>query len=316
MKHLISIIGVLFLMIIFSAAPASAKKLKVVTSLPSLASITESIGGEYVDVTSISRGMQDAHYIEAKPSYMVKLSKADLLIYSGMELEIGWLPLLIQGSRNSRVAVGSRGSLNASIAIPEDEILEKPRGGVDRTMGDVHPMGNPHYILDPRKGLMVSELIAQKLCELDPNHRADYEKNLAAFQSELEGKMMEWGQTLAPLQDMEVVTYHPHWTYVLDWLGMETAGYIELRPGIPPTPKHKKEVEELMRIENIPMVIVSSWKEPRKARDVAAASGAELVILPGEVQALPGTDDYISAIDYMVNELAGALSSISSETEE
>jgi zinc/manganese transport system substrate-binding protein len=302
MKKQIIFMTLLFLIIAIGTGKA-AKKLDVVTTLPSLASITENIGGDQVKVYSITRGVQDAHYVEAKPSYMLNLNKADLLIYSGLELEIGWLPLLIQGARNQKVVVGARGNLNASLALPEQGILEKPRGEVDRSMGDVHPAGNPHYLLNPHNGFKVAEFIADKLIELDPDHQSVYENNLETFKKALSEKIKQWETKAKVLNGLEVVCYHVHWSYLLDWLGIQQAGYIELRPGIPPTPRHKREIIELIKQHGIKLVIVSSWKDPKKSKEVADETGAELVILPGEVNAMDGSEDYFLWINYLVNQL-------------
>jgi zinc/manganese transport system substrate-binding protein len=283
----------------------NAKELNIVTTLPSLANLTEEIGGEYVDVYSITKGVQDAHYVEAKPSYMLKLNKADLLIYSGLELEIGWLPLLIQGARNNQVAVGGRGNLNASLAISQNHILEKPRGEVDRSMGDVHPAGNPHYLLNPNNALSLIDYITEKLTELDPDHGEFYQSNADIYYKKIEDQILDWEEKASVLKGKEIVCYHVHWSYLLDWLGINLAGYIEMRPGIPPTPRHKREIIRLMEDRNIKVVIISSWKEPTKAREVAQAVDGELLILPGEVDAVSGTSTYIEWIDYMVNELLG-----------
>lgn len=308
MKKQIIFMTLLFVVIAVEKGQAG-KKLDVVTTLPSLASITENIGGDQVKVYSITRGVQDAHYVEAKPSYMLKLNKADLLIYSGLELEIGWLPLLIQGARNQKVVVGARGNLNASLALPEQGILEKPRGEVDRSMGDVHPAGNPHYLLNPHNGFKVAEFIADKLIELDPDHQSVYENNLETFRKVLSEKVKQWETRAEVLNGLEVVCYHVHWSYLLDWLGIQAAGFIELRPGIPPTPRHKREIIELIKQHGIKLVIVSSWKDPKKSKEVADETGAELVILPGEVNAMDGSEDYFLWINYLVNQLVETLNS-------
>jgi zinc/manganese transport system substrate-binding protein len=283
----------------------SAKRLSVVTTLPSLASITEQIGGDRIEVYSITKGSQDAHYVEAKPSYMLKLHRADLLIYSGLELEIGWLPLLIEGARNQDVIPGARGNLNASQVLSEQQILEKPKGTVDRSMGDVHPAGNPHYLLDPRIAVKVADLIAEKLMELDHGHGHQdfYQRNLNDFKVKVQAMIDGYEKKIATFSGKEVVCYHTHWSYLLDWLGLETAGYVELRPGIPPTPRHKKEIIELIQAKNIEIIIISSWKEPGKAEEVAKATQAALLILPGEVAAVDGTDDYFAWIAYLVDHI-------------
>jgi zinc/manganese transport system substrate-binding protein len=205
---------------------------------------------------------------------MLKLNRADLLVYSGLELEIGWLPLLIQGARNDRVNLGSSGNLNASLALPAEVILEKPRGEVDRSMGDVHPAGNPHYLLNPYNGLSVADYIAGRLIQLAPDQREAIEKNLQQFKIRLQEDISRLEAEAEHLKGKEIVCYHVHWSYLLEWLGLEAAGYIELRPGIPPTPKHKKEIIDLMTEKEIEVVLVSSWKEPTRAREVAEAVGA------------------------------------------
>ncbi len=303
MQLKITKISLSFLILFLGWCEIEAQDLNIVTTLPSLASITKSIGGEHVEVYSITRGVQDAHYIEAKPSYMVKLNRADLLIYSGLELEIGWLPLLIQGARNHDVTPGAPGSLNASQAIPNTNILEKPRGEVDRSMGDVHPSGNPHYLLNPYLGIQVAELITDKLIELDPDHIDDYDNNFERFRTELQNKITELELKADVLKDRELICYHVHWSYLLNWMGINVAGYVELRPGIPPTPRHKRDIINLMKRKDIKMVIISSWKDPTKAQEVANTADAELLILPGEVNALPGADSYIEWLDYMVQNL-------------
>ncbi len=307
-------ISLCFLIVFFGWHTIEAQELNIITTLPSLASITESIGGEHVEVYSITRGVQDAHYIEAKPSYMVKLNRADLLIYSGLELEIGWLPLLIQGARNHDVTPGAPGNLNVSMAISTSNILEKPRGEVDRSMGDVHPAGNPHYLLNPHLGIKVAELITDKLIELDPDHMDVYDANFEKFRASLQQKIAEFDSSAVVLNGIEVVCYHVHWSYLLDWLGIKVAGYVELRPGIPPTPRHKRDIINLMKRKNIKMVIISSWKDPTKAEEVANAAEAELLVLPGEVNAMSGAGSYIEWLDYMVRNLADVAIEVDTET--
>lgn len=295
---------IIILALIVTTVSINASELFVVTTLPSLASLTESLGGDKVEVFSITRGVQDAHYVEAKPSYMLKLNKADLLIYSGLELEIGWLPLLIQGARNSNVSPGSRGHLNASSALSQENLLEKAHGGVDRSMGDVHPAGNPHFLLNPHHTIEVCYLIADKLIELDPDNAAYYETRLDEYVARLDSKIAELESIANILKGKEVVCYHKHWSYLCDWLGINIAGYVEAKPGIPPTPRHKREIIKMMKRKEIKIVIISSWKEPKKAQEVADAVGADLIILPGEADALPGTKDYFSWMEYMISQLS------------
>jgi zinc/manganese transport system substrate-binding protein len=299
----------LVFILVFSINQTEAKKLNIVATLPCLADIAEQIGGDHVKVYSITRGAQDPHYVDAKPSYMVKLHKADLLIYSGLELEIGWLPLLIQGARNNKVTVGAQGNLNASLAIDHDHILEKPRGEVDRSMGDVHPAGNPHYLLNLNNAIPVAEYIADRISQIDPDHMDEYTKNLEAYQEKIHNLLFELEPVIQRLRGKQLVCYHVHWSYLIAWLNIDMIGLIELRPGIPPTPKHKKHIIDLMKKKDVPVVVISSWKQPKKAREVAKAAGANLVVLPGEVDAMGKSDSYLSWISHLVNELDKAYGS-------
>ena len=174
-------------------------------------------------------------------------------------------------------------------------------------MGDVHPSGNPHYLLNPNNGLNVAELIRDKLIELDPDNKDFFQKNFNTFQTKLTEKIESYKTKITNIKGSQVVCYHVHWSYLLDWMEIHSAAYIELRPGIPPTPKHKRYITNLMKNKNIKVVIISSWKEPTKAKEVASVVGAELLILPGEVNAIAEANDYFSWIDYMVNTIGDAL---------
>jgi len=308
MKRFIFITVLLFLILI-NISSIYAKKLNVVTTLPCLADIAKNIGRDQVKVYSITRGAQDPHYVDAKPSYMVKLHKADLLIYSGLELEIGWLPLLIQGARNNKVSVGSPGNLNASMAIEHDHILERPRGEVDRSMGDVHPAGNPHYLLNLNNAIHVAEYIADHMSLIDPDHLDLYTQNFEIYRDKIKNLLAELDPAIKRLNGKQLVCYHVHWSYLIEWLNIEMVGLIELRPGIPPTPKHKKQTIDLIKKKNVPVVIISSWKQPKKAQEVAKAAESELVILPGEVGAMGKTENYLDWISHLVNDLDRAFGS-------
>ena len=192
-------------LLLWMVGAAGAGELRVVTTTPDLAAITRAVGGEAVEVTAIARGYQDPHYVEAKPSYMRRLSRADLLIYNGLELEIGWLPLLVQGSRNRRVLPGSDGILDASRGLA---ILEVPAGEVDRSMGDIHPQGNPHYALDPRNGLRISAAVAARLQRLAPERSEEFERGLAAFKADLAKRVRDWEERTRHLRGRKVVAFH------------------------------------------------------------------------------------------------------------
>jgi zinc/manganese transport system substrate-binding protein len=226
------------LIVFVGSGLAAAKPLKVITTTADLASLVQEVGGEFVQVESLSKGFQNPHFVEAKPSLVVKLMDADLFIQTGLDLEVGWAPLLIQSARNPRIQPGSKGFLEASSAIATPmEVPQNP----SRAMGDVHPGGNPHFLTDPENGKLVAGLIANKLSELDSVHAADYAKNLATFNAEIDRNLQKWGEEMRPFKGQKYVSYHRSWIYFAERFGLVLAGEIEPKPGIPPTAQHTAE---------------------------------------------------------------------------
>src|SRR5437868_1472938 len=232
---------------------AVAKKLNVVTSTTDMAALAQEVGGDRISVESIAKGYQDPHFVEAKPSFLLKLKNADLLIEVGLDLEIGWLPPLITQSGNPRIQVGAAGFLDASQFA---EILDKPTGTITRAMGDVHPLGNPHYWLDPDNGRRIARGIAGKLGELDPGDASYFQQRFQDFDKRLTEAEKKWEAEMAPYHGYKVVTYHSSWSNFAKHFGIVIAGYIEPRPGIPPTPQHTLEIINLIKRENVKVVIV------------------------------------------------------------
>ncbi len=290
----------IFLIFIFLSTTANAQ-LNVITTLPDLASITRAIGGERVVVKSIARGDQDPHSLQAKPSFMRDLNRADLLVYNGLELEVGWLPLLIQGARNPRITPGSLGHLDASIGIP---LLEVPTGQIDRSMGDVHTQGNPHYLLDPRNGLIVAQTITRKLQELDAAHASTYQKNLDHFQTDLKAHIKTWEIQLASLQGKPVVTDHKLWEYLANWLQITIVDQIENKPGIPPSPHHVATLINRMKTDHIHLLFVANYTDPKPAQRVAEQVNAKLLILPASVDSEKTIASYTSLFQTIVSQLS------------
>jgi zinc/manganese transport system substrate-binding protein len=280
-------------------------KVRIVTTTPDLAAIAEAVGGGRVEVRSIAKGYQDPHYVAAKPSYMRTLNRADLLVYTGLELEVGWLPLLIRGARNPKVVLGAAGHLDASEGI---RVLEVPSGHVDRSMGDVHPEGNPHYMLDPRNGLVVAEAIRARLEDLAPEDREALVGNSERFKRNLEGRIREWEARADGLSGRKVVTYHKQWEYLTHWLGLEIADQVEDKPGIPPSPRHIANLVRRMKSEGIRIVICSNTVDPKPAEQVAERAGAQLLILPMSVGGEPGIETYADLFDTIVSQIASAFS--------
>lgn len=286
-----------------AASSARAEPIKVVTSIESFASLARSVGGSRVEVTSVARGYQDPHFVEPKPSLVVLLSQADLLVYAGLDLEIGWLPPLVLNSRNARIQPGAAGDLDASSAI---EVLDVPAVKVDRAQGDIHPRGNPHYWIPPVNALRVAREIAERFKQMDPSHAADYDANLQAFGAELKAKAAGWAAKAAPLKGMKVVAYHKSWTYVSRWLGLEEIGYVENKPGIPPDPKHLAELIERMKAQKVKVVLIESFYNRSIAQLVAEKSGAKLLVMPSDVGATPAIRSYPDLVDAVVGQLAAS----------
>jgi zinc/manganese transport system substrate-binding protein len=292
----------LALAMLFAAHPAAAA-VKVVTTTQDLAAIVEAVGGSDVSVSYISRGDLDPHFVDAKPSFMVKLASADLVVCVGLELEIGWLPSLLTGSRNPKVQPGAAGYLDASAAISP---IEKPTGAIDRSRGDIHPLGNPHYWLDPENGRKVARLVAQKLTSIDAAHTADYAKNLATFESTLTQKESAWAAKMAPLKDANIVGYHSTFNYFAAAYGLHVIGFVEPKPGIPPTPAHTLEISQQAKDAHAKLVLVEPYHSPSGAQAIADASGARVVIVPTSVGSATGIDTYFDLFDHIVSTVTGA----------
>jgi len=293
----------LLLSLLLVAAPARAA-LKVVTSLQDFASIADAVVGKRVETLALARGYQDPHFVEPKPSFILKLSRADLLIVAGLELEIGYLSPLIDQSRNDKIRPGAAGYLDASAGC---DILERPAGVVTRAMGDVHPFGNPHYWLDPENGRVIARAIAGRLAKLDPAGAAEYQANLAAFEAKLTGGEKRWEAALAPYAGTELVTYHNSWPNFLKRFKLVAAGYIEPKPGIPPSPSHTVEIIDLMRQKKIPVILMEPYFDRKTPAQIAEKTGATLLIFIPSVGGVPETKDYFSLFDYDVKLLAETL---------
>jgi zinc/manganese transport system substrate-binding protein len=290
-----------FLLIGLAAAPrAAAAKVNVVTTIETFADLARKVGGDRVDVKSLSRGYMDPHFVEPKPSLVIDLNRADLLVHVGLELEIGWLPPLVLGARNAKIQLGQPGNLDASVGIP---ILDVPQTKIDRSMGDIHPQGNPHYWIPPGNALIVAREIAERLKAIDPAGAAGYDARLAQFQAELARRRGEWEKRAAALRGTKVVTYHKSWSYVSSWLGLQEVGYVEPKPGIPAPPSHIAQLIGLMRREGVKLILMESFY-PRNTVDlVADKAGARAVVMPSDVGATPAIKDYFDLVDAAIQKL-------------
>lgn len=286
----------MMLFVLFDPISGDAK-IRVVTTTTDLAALVKAVGGNEVVVESIAKGYQDPHYVQAKPSYMRVMNRADLLVYVGLELEVGWLPLLIQGARNPKIASGAVGHLDASVGIRR---LDVPVGHLDRSMGDVHPDGNPHYWLDPRNGLVVAKAIAERLSVLAPDLSDVFGKNVGVFEKDLQERIAHWEKHLVFLKHKKVVTYHKTWDYLADWLLFEIVAQVENRPGIPPSPRHVSDLVSRMQSENIDVMLCSNLVDEKTAARVAQKANANLVVLPTSVAGEEGVETYIGLFERIV----------------
>jgi ABC-type Zn uptake system ZnuABC Zn-binding protein ZnuA len=321
-------------------AQGNVQPLKVAVTVPELGSLVREIGGDQVAVTVFAKGTEDAHFVEAKPSFIKTLSEADLFVEIGMELELGWAPHLQQNARNAKVLPGAQGFLDASMVITP---LEVPSGPVDRSMGDVHPAGNPHYLLDPINGLRVARLIRDKLSELRPERQKYFEERYVDFRQRLgtalvgaalakrydveklallfeagklgdflksqgeESLLAGWFGLMMPYRGAKAVGDHNMWPYFARRFGISVVGFLEPKPGLPPTTKYLNDLIESMRAQGVKVILANPYFDPRFAQFVAERTGAQVVNIAHMVGARPGTDDYISMVDHDVRQLAGAL---------
>ena len=285
----------------------AASKLNVVTATEDLAALAREVGGDHINIDSIAKGYQDPHFVEPKPSFLLKLQKADLLIVVGLQLEIGWLPPLQTQSRNSKIQVGANGYLDASQFA---KILEIPTGQITRAMGDVHPLGNPHYWLDPDNGRRIAKGIADKMAEMQPSDASYFQQRYADFDKRLADAEKGWEAKMAPFRGRKIVTYHRSWPNFCEHYGLDVVDYIEPRPGIPPTPSHTLEVINTMKRENIKLIFVEPYFDLRTPNSIASATGGTVVQIMPSVGGVKEITNYFQLFDYDINLIANAFNKV------
>jgi zinc/manganese transport system substrate-binding protein len=285
------------------ARPAGAQ-LKVVTSTTDLYDIAKAVGGNRITATHIGEGYQDPHFIEAKPSFVLQLRNADVWAFVGLDLEIGWMPLLLDGARNPRIRQGGSGYLDVSRAIP---LLDVPSGNVDRSQGDVHPLGNPHYWLDPENGRRIARLFKSKFTELDPQGASTYDANEKNFEARLNTTERTWTDELAKIKGQPVVAWHTSWRYFAEYTKMNIVGFMEPKPGVPPSPAHLAGLIQTMKRTGAKVIVMEPFYDRKTADFVASKTGAKVLILPPSVGGVKGVGDYLSVMDYDIKQLAAAL---------
>jgi zinc/manganese transport system substrate-binding protein len=279
-------------------------KLNVVATTPDLAAIAREIGGDKIELTTLAKPTEDPHFVDAKPSFIVKLNRADVLVEGGAELEIGWLPALLDQSRNAKLAAGSPAHVSCAQGI---HLLEIP-ATLDRSKGDIHAAGNPHYLIDPANAKIVAQHIADALCGLDAKSCDTFRANLTQFIDTLDARMVEWQKTLEPFRGQQVVAYHNSWLYFGNRFGLKIDLFLEPKPGIPPTPAHLAEVIAKMKNDKVHVIIVDPYLNRKTAETVARNTGATVVDVTQFPGGIKGTDGgYIQMMDYLVNSMAKAL---------
>lgn len=284
------------------AAPA---KLNIVTTTQDLASLTREVGGDLATVTSIAKGYQDPHFVEPKPSFLLLLKNADLLEVIGLDLEIGWLPPLVDQSRNAKIQPGGSGYLDVSRGV---EVLDRPSGAVNRSMGDVHPLGNPHYWLDPANAVRMAIQIEKKLEELQPANAAAFQKNLNTFKQRINDADKRWRAALAPYRGAKIISYHNSWPNFARRYGLDIIDYVEPKPGVPPSPSHTFELIGKMKDQKIKAIIMEPYFDKKTPQSIAERTGAQLVVVyPSVGGGKSGTDDYFQLLDTNVANIVNAL---------
>jgi zinc/manganese transport system substrate-binding protein len=302
MRYLLALLAWVTLL---APVPAGAQgKLNVMATTEDLASIAREIGGDRITVDSVAKGYQDPHFVEAKPSFILKLQRADLLIVVGRELEISWLPPLITQSRNAKIQPGAPGYLDASLNA---QILDIPTGQITRAMGDVHPLGNPHYWLDPENGKRIGKSIADKLGQLQPADRAYFDQRSADFGSRLDVAEKRWLSMMAPYKGTKVVTYHSSFSNFAYRFGLNIIGFVEPRPGIPPSPQHTLDLMREMKAQNVKIVLVEPYFDLKTPNAIGRDTGAQVLVLPPSVGGIKEVTDYFKLFDYDVTTLVNAI---------
>ena len=282
----------------------AAAAIRIITTTEDLAALVAEIGGDKVAVEALARGYQDPHFVEAKPSLVLKLHSADLLIAVGRELESAWLPPLITQSRNAKLQPGGAGYLDASATA---KILDIPTGQITRAMGDVHPSGNPHYWLDPGNGRRIAKAIQEKLTQMSAGDAGYFAQRYADFDKRLTAAEQRWKAAMAPYRGTKVVTYHRSWPNFTDAFGLDVIGYVEPKPGIPPSPAHTLALVQTMKAQGIKLILVEPYFDLKTPNAIARDTGAAVLVLPPSVGGVKEATDYIRLFDYNVDRLVSAL---------
>jgi len=285
------------------AGPPAAP-LRVVTSTTDLWDIARQVGGKRVVAKHISAGFQDPHFVEAKPSFVLDLQKADVWAYVGLDLEKGWAPVLLAGERIQKMALSATGNLDVSRVI---RLLDVPSGNIDRSQGDVHPLGNPHYWLDPANARRIAKLFQDTYSSLDPEGASEYAANAAAFGARLDAAEAAWAPARARLKGKPIVAWHTSWRYLAEYTGVNIVGFMEPKPGVPPSPSHLSGLIQTVQRTGARVIVMEPWYDRRTADFVAGKTGASVLVLPPSVGGVKGLDDYVTLMKNAIESLSRAV---------
>ncbi|HXI56445.1 MAG TPA: metal ABC transporter substrate-binding protein [Polyangia bacterium] len=300
-RHFVFVVSLSMAMFLGLGSAPAATRLRVVVTVGDLAAIARAVLGDGGQVVLLARPTQDPHFVDARPNLILDLNRADALVSMGLDYEVGWLPVLVRGARNPRIQQGAPGYIVAATAVP---LLEVPQQRIDRSMGDIHPGGNPHFTMDPRNGIAVARFLATAFAGLAHDNRALYERNAATFTAALTARVQGWQAALAPHRGTAVVTYHKSFVYLTGWAGLVEAGTIEPKPGIPPNAAHVAELIGTIRARHVPVILQERWYPSTVAEQIAVQSGARLVLVPGMT---PEGGNYGDHIDEVVRDLLAGL---------
>ncbi len=289
-----------------SALPSYAK-LNVVASTPDLGSIAGEIGGDRVGVTSLAKGTEDPHFVDAKPSFIRILNQADALIEGGADLEVGWLPPLILNARNPKIQLGQPGRIVAADVI---RLIEVPTGPLDRSLGDVHPFGNPHFTLDPLNGKLIARLFTERFCALDSEGCSVFKSNLKQFEDKIDAQMPVWQKAITPLRGMKAVSYHKSFSYLAERFGLRVVNTIEPKPGIPPSASHVRDLVTQMKAEGVKLILMEPNRERKTPAFLAQETGAKVAMIPSMVGGSKEAGDYLALFDHIIRTILDALDQV------
>jgi len=292
-------------LLLVAGSSLAQAKVRIVATTTDLMDIARNVGGDRVEVSVLSRGMDNPHVVEPRPSQVMKLTHADLLLRIGMDLDM-WVDGLIDAARNGKIARGSRGYVDCSTGIRR---LEIPTGRLDPSMGDIHVYGNPHYWLDPENGKIIARNVLNALQRTDPTNAEHYAANYRRYASEIDERTRAWEQLLGRFRGAKVVTYHKSFIYFLKRFGLTEFGNVEPKPGIPPSPSHVSELIRDMKASGVKAIIMEPFYEKKYPDLIARSTGAKVVIVPPSVNSIKGMDTYLEVIDAVVRRVAEALGS-------